>query len=302
MQPATEPQGAKSDPIPTRPWSEVAAPTGQAVSGSYSPAKQVGTITDEKLSEVSGITAGRANAGVWWVNNDSGNPAEIYALDANGRLLATFAVTGANNVDWEDIAGGPGRDGKPALYIADIGDNRSRRNEVIIYRVNEPLLGEGVKTGATEQAERFPFQYPDGKHDAEALFVDPKAGRIYIVTKLRDGGCKVYRSPMPLAAGQEVVLEEVKGSAVSEISKLPMVTGASAAPDGSRVIIRTYLNAIELRRETGGAFETIFNSTPVPVDIPLERQGEAIGYTADGKSVVTTGEKVPAPIYQMTRR
>jgi hypothetical protein len=290
-----------SKDAPLKSWEEIAG-TDPAESGSYSLAKQTGTITDKRLAEISGITAGRANASVWWVHNDSGDQANLHALDQSGRLLATFSVRGARNTDWEDLGSGPGRDGKAALYIADIGDNSRRREELVIYRVSEPLLKKGVLAGATETAEAFPFKYPDGKYDAEAIFVDQKSGRIYVVTKVRGMGCGVYRFPLPLTPGKQVTLEKVKGSATGEIAKLPLVTGAAAAPDGSRVVIRTYFNALELRRAKGRAFETIFDAAPTPVSIPLERQGEAIAYTADSKAIVTTSEKIPAPIYQLTRQ
>jgi hypothetical protein len=288
-------------PVPVRPWPEVAQ--GSRAGGSvYELAKQIGTITDKKLSEVSGITAGRRHPGIWWVHNDSGDEARIYALDQNGRLIATFSVPGAKNVDWEDIGSGPGRDGHPALYIADTGDNGRLRDELVVYRVPEPAVNKNETTGSTETAEAFPFIYPDGKHDAEAIFIDQQSGRIYLVTKIRNGGGGVYRFPLPLTPGTRVTLERVKGGTVSEIEKLPLVTGAATSPDNTRVVIRTYFTAIELQRTKGGVFETIFNAAPTVVSIPLERQGEAIAYTADGKAIVTTSEKVPAPIYQMTRQ
>lgn len=287
-------------PVPTKPWEEVAAEG--ADNGGYGLPQQAGTITDKALREVSGITAGRINPQVWWVENDSGNPANVYALDQSGKLLATFVVTGAQNQDWEDIASGPGRDGKPALYLGDIGDNERVRDEVIIYRVPEPKLRNGVMTDRTEPAESFRFRYPDGRHDAEALFVDPQSGRVYLVTKTRQGGCGIYRAPAPLKAGALVTLEKMQGSAVDEIAKLPLVTGADAAPDGSRVVIRTYFSAVELRRASNAPFESVFNSKLFTVNVPLERQGEAIAYSADSRAIVTTSERVPAPLYRIERQ
>jgi len=67
-------------------------------------------------------------------------------------------------------------------------------------------------------------------------------------------------------------------------------------------VIRTYLAAIELRWAEGRPFEDVFNAEPLLVKMPVERQGEAIAYSPDGKSLVTTSEKLPAPIYQMTRK
>jgi hypothetical protein len=270
-------------------------------SGPYADAKQIGEITDRALAEISGLAPSRTGKGLWWVHNDSGDQPRLYVINARGKLLARFSVPGARNVDWEDLAAGPGRDGKPALYIADIGDNARRRDDLRLYRVKEPDLSKGAKNGATENAEAFSFRYPDGRHNAEALFVDPASGRPYIVTKTMSPPGGVYRFPMPLRAGQTVTLEPVTGDAVARISQLILVTGASASPDGGRVVIRTYFAAWELTRGANGGFDSLFDSTPQPVKIALEKQGEAISYSADGRAILTVSEKVPVPIYQIRR-
>jgi len=225
----------------------------------------------------------------------------VYVINAKGKLLARFTVPGARHRDWEDMAGGPGRDGKPALYIGDIGDNARSRDDLTLYRVKEPDLAKGAESGETETAEAFPFRYPDGRHDAEALFVDPKSGCPYIVTKTMSPPGGVYRFPMPLRVGHKVTLEKVSGEAVKRISQLLLVTGASASPDGRRVIVRTYFAAFELARAKSGPFESLFDSTPIPVKIASERQGEAISFAPDGQSILTVSEKIPAPIYQIKR-
>jgi hypothetical protein len=272
---------------------------------SYAAAKPLGTITDAQLTEISGLTPSRTGRGVWWVHNDSGDQPRIFAINNRGQLLARFRVTEAKNVDWEDLASGPGPDGTPALYVADIGNNSASRSELTLYRVPEPNLGnasvKNVLMGETAAAEAFPFRYPDGKHDAEAIFLDPQSGRPYIVTKKMTPPCAVYRFPMPLQPGKTVILEKVKlGNAIQPISQLALVTGAATSPDGKRVVIRTYFTALELTR-TGGKFETLFNVEPRTIKIPLEKQGEAISYTLDGQALVTTSEKIPAPLFQMLR-
>ena len=221
-------------------------------------------------------------------------------INSAGKLLGSFAVTGSKNRDWEDIASGPGGDGSPALYIGDIGNNLLSKELHVIYRVREPDLSGGNFSGTTEPAEAFPFRYPDGRHNAEALFVDPDSGRIYIVTKTRHFPCGVYRFPLPLRREKEVVLEKMEGVPIQKISELRHVTGAAAALDGSRVVIRTYSIALELRRAEGGDFETIFRVDPVTINMPDQRQGEAIAYSPDGESLITTGEHLPAPIFRLT--
>jgi hypothetical protein len=270
----------------------------------YTTPKQIGTITNAQLTEISGLAPGRSNTGIWWVHNDSGDQARLYALNNKGQLLAKYNVKEAKNVDWEDLASGPGSAGHPALYIADTGNNNLSRSELVIYRVSEPRLAptapKTVLTGETAAAEAFPFRYPDGKHDAEALFVDPQSGRPYLVTKKMNPPCAVYRFPLPLQPGKTITLEKVAGQAVKAISQLALVTGATASPDGRRVAIRTYFTAIELTR-AGSRFESIFNAEPLTIKIPLEPQGEAISYTADGKALLTTSERLPAPLFQLAR-
>ena len=289
---------AKKKDARFKPWAEVA---GGEASAEYDEAKQLGTITDKSLAEISGLTASRFSPGVYWVHNDSGDKARLYAIDVNGKLLAKVEVAGAKNKDWEDLASGPGANGKPALYIADTGNNSGERDDLTVYRVPEPKLGTDKKS-TTESAEAFPFSYPDGNHDCEAIFVDPTNGQIYLVTKTLKSDCAVYRFPLPLKANQKVVVEKVGGQKVKSLSQLRMVTGGAVSPDGSRVAIRTYFGVFELQHTKGKAFAAIFDHEPTVIKVPLMSQAEAIAYSADSKSIILTSEKLPAPIYQVTRK
>ncbi|HYE74944.1 MAG TPA: hypothetical protein VEF04_16505, partial [Blastocatellia bacterium] len=167
--------------VPTKAWEEIANEASNA-SAFYEDARQIGTITASGLSEISGIAPSYTNPNVYWVHNDSGGKPQIYAVDSSGNHIATFEVSGATNVDWEDIASVSGANSKPVLYIADIGNNFLDREVLIIYRIPEPRISS-TKSGATETVETFYFRYPDGRHDAEAIFVDPDSERIYVVTK-----------------------------------------------------------------------------------------------------------------------
>ena len=83
------------------------------------------------ITEASGLAVSRDNAGVVWTHNDSGGAASLYALGRHGELRATLPLSGAVNVDWEDMAIGPGPAGAPDwLYAADIGDNDAVRPSV----------------------------------------------------------------------------------------------------------------------------------------------------------------------------
>jgi hypothetical protein len=289
------------DQIPVLAWKDLTENT-QAGESVYQPAQIMGTIVSATLNELSGIAASRRSADLYWVHNDSGDRPRIFAVNARGDLLATFRVVGAVNEDWEDIASGPGPKGEPALYLADMGDNALKRDFIVVYRVREPELSAQAQSTDTEPVEPFQFVYPDGRHDAEALVVDPSSGQIYIVTKTRSEKCAVYRSPAILKMGTAMKLERVEGPAVTRIAELRLVTGAAAAPDGSRIVIRTYFSAFEFRRAPQGDFSSVFAASPISVALPLEPQGEAITYTSDSKSLITTSEKLPARLQRLDRK
>ena len=174
-------------------WCALAA---DAAAGSeYGEPKRVGTIDAPALSELSGLAASRETPGVFWVVNDGGHGARLYAISRRGTMLAQFEVPDARNRDWEALAvvSRPGR--RAALYVGDIGDNAGGRDDLVIYRLPEPVVRPGGLARRTARPRVFPFRYPDGRHDAEAIAVDPRTGRIYVITKsLR--GARLYRFPV----------------------------------------------------------------------------------------------------------
>ena len=258
----SESQAHKNE-APFKPWAEVENTDSQNLAtSSYDEGQQIGTITSKSLEEVSGMSASRYAPDVFWVNNDSGDKARLYAIQSNGKLLATVDIEGATNIDWEDISSGPGKDGKPALYISDAGDNNRNRDNYVLYRVPEPSTINDQKI-SKDLVEAFPFAYPDGHHDCEAIFVDPVNGQIFLITKTYKEDCGVYTFPLPLRTGEKVILEKVGGQHIKSIERLRAVTGATISPDGLRVAIRTYFGAFELERTKGKSLATIFDIEPI---------------------------------------
>ena len=108
--------------------------------------ERTGTVRSPALDELSGIVASRSRPGTYWVVNDSGGGARVYAIGASGRLRQTVRVIGAPAVDWEDVALGPGpRAGIDYLYLADIGDNLARRRQIEVARIPEPAHSKGPR-------------------------------------------------------------------------------------------------------------------------------------------------------------
>jgi len=245
-----------------------------------------GVVANASLDELSGLAASRRNPGVWWANNDSGNAAVVYAVGDDGSNLGTFTLQGATNVDWEDIAVGPGPNGPNYLYVADIGNNTTPRGTVVVYRVPEPAApGSGTLTGV----DTLQLTYPNGaKPDAETLIVDPVSGGIYIVTKA-GGTATVYRATIT--------------GMLESVATLPfgLVTGGDVTAAGDVVALITYTGVTLFPRPSGGSLEAAFAQPSCagafPALAPPHLQYEAIGFTPDGRGYVTASEGVNPPLH-----
>lgn len=254
--------------------------------------------------ELSGLAASPNQPGVLYAHNDSGDSARFFALSAaSGGVLQTFTVQGASNRDWEDVAVGP-CDGGTCVFLGDIGDNARVRSDYVVYVVPEPTVVAGGATAAVT-AQALPYQYPMGvRHNAETLLVDPRDGRPWVLTKAPGAGQPSYafRFPLPLTPGVQATLEPVAQLPVPT-STDAQLTGGDVSPCGDAVLLRTY-NRLVLLRTDGGALETAFGAEPVSVPVAQEVQGEAVAFSADGRSYFTASETIlDAPqLYQSTCR
>ncbi len=241
------------------------------------------SLRDPAISESSGLAASARHPGIVYTHNDSDGAPQIFAVDsATGRTKAVFTISGATARDWEGIALGRDEADRPALYIADIGDNlKGAWPYVTVYRVREPS-----RIGSrTLKATAFRFTYSDGARDAESILIDPRDNRLYIASKAFGAG-RLYRAPRKLRTDRTNVLKPV-GDAHS------FATDGAWAPDGSSFVIRGYFSA------------TLYSAPGEQIDrlsLPSQEQGEAITYTPDGRSLLISSEgadrkvwKVPLP-------
>ncbi len=248
---------------------------------------QTGTVTDPQATELSGLTVGHAQPDLLWSHNDSGDSARIFALRRDGTVLGRPAVTGAQAVDWEDIASGPAPGGGELIYAGDIGDNAASRSSVDVYRFPEPR----PDAQATAPAARLRLRYPDGAHDAEALLVDPLRHTLVIVTK-SIGLARAYSAPDTLASGSLTTLRT--GPRVP----LPLVTAGDVSGDGHLIALRTYFRLyLWARRGREPLTAALARPATCVVVAPLnEGQGEAVALTRTGGAAYTTAEGTPAII------
>lgn len=280
------------------------------VNSDYDAPVALGNLEDKEIGESSGIVASRANPGLFWTHNDSGDDAFVYAFDRQGAKRGVWKVTGALAVDWEDIAIGSGaKAGQPYLYLGDIGDNDGKRAEIVVYRVAEPTVKTDDASSSKRQprqtlrAEALRFRYPDGRHDAETLMVHPVTGDLYIITKIRFSPASVYKATAPLQAGSVTTLKLLGKINVPSVMG-GMLTGGDISPDGRRVVLCDYLQGYELTLPEKGAneFDDIWKLPPVPLSLGARGQGEGVCYRLDGQAILATSEGRPSPLIEVARR
>jgi len=270
-------------------------------------AEQIAILDDKRINESSGLACGLRDPSIFWTHNDSGGEPCVFALDRQGRALAKIRIREAANFDWEDMASGPDAEGKPTLFVGDIGDNYKVRPSVQIYQISEPALpADPAKEAESEKPHIWHLTYPDHPHNAESLLVHPKTGRIFIVTKTDDGRCAIYACPQKLVADKAMVLEKIADldfPPTPRTGKRPkdasQTTAASFSRDGSHLVIATYsrLHEWEIAAE-----EPLSVALKRPARIlvpPLIPQMEAVCYDADGNYLWFTSERLPAPLWRM---
>jgi hypothetical protein len=252
-----------------------------------------------QVPELSGLVASLAHPGVFWAHGDSGTEAMLFAVDEHTRTLARVRVDGAKNHDWEDLT----LDAHGNLYIGDIGNNDSDREDLTIYVLPEPDPKRAEQRVTVARTIRF--RYPDQRDasgvrksaqnfDAEALFVVGE--QLYIATKHHDDAhSTLYRVPLS-ETSSPVTLERVADLDVQMKASQHkgQVTSASASPDGQHVALLTYKYVLLFRVNGEHVLEG-----PVAVDkAPKVDKLEAL--TWDAKGLLVASEKgdltrVPVP-------
>lgn len=244
------------------------------------------TISDPRITESSGLAASSLHQGVVYTHNDSGGVPQIFALGPDGKVRAVLTVAGAGARDWEAIALGRDGRGRPAIFVADIGDNLGGAwPYVTVYRIPEPAR----LRSQTLHATAFRLRYQDGPRNAETLMINPRTNRLYLVSKITNlAGGKIYEAPARLRTGGFNVMRKV-GDAPA------IATDGAFSPDGRTCVIRTYFGArLYSVRPDGRPGESLKS-----IDLPAQVQGESVTYTADGGSLLAGSEGRKQPVYRV---
>ncbi len=240
-----------------------------------------GKLANPVLEEVSGLVVSHRYPNRLYVHTDSGGEAAVFVLDTLGNELGKLDLSGLSNRDWEDIAVGPGPNGSSYIYVAEIGDNEAKYDQIYLYRFAEPEQLQAIPSAAID---RVSLQFPGGPKDAESLLVDPISGELYLVSK-REAKNTLYRVP---ANGFE------KGNALLEKLHSFDFTSSVAADvsrDGSQILIKNYLQVFYWTRQANQSLSEALQAAPLRLPYIPEPQGEAIGFNFKGDAYFTLSEK-----------
>ena len=213
--------------------------------------RTIGRVEHDALEEISGIVKSTLGD-FYWVHNDSGDDARLFAIDADSAVLKPpyvpvsgadwpgHVIDGAWNFDWEDVALADG-----VLYIADVGNNGNARRDLGVYVVNEP---DPLAIPRMRTLKFLPVRYPDQENypaklwhfDSEAVFVADD--KLYFITKHRrpgeiggfETGAKLYRLDTSFTDRENVL------TFVGTHDGVFRATGADLSPDRSRLAVSTY--------------------------------------------------------------
>jgi hypothetical protein len=113
----------------------------------------------------------------------------------------------------------------------------------------------------------------------------------------------IFRAPADLPDGSTSVLTRV---ATVSLGVGRGVTGADVTPNGDVVALRTYVSVVLFPRPAGRSLAQAFSqpscagaAPPFGSATPVsEPQGEAIGFTRDGRGYVTVSEGVHPGLHQ----
>lgn len=235
------------------------------------------TITDERVTESSGLVQSTRDAALAYTVNDSGSAPVVFVIElSSGDVVGTATLGGTSFVDAEALAIGADR----RLYVADIGDNDGVRRHVDLYAVGQPGRGD-----TTVSAVRHRLRYADGPRDAESLISDVVDGSFYIVSKgLFAGG--LYRLDR-LRRGEITLARPVDDVAVPGLA-----TDADSLGERGGAVVRTYSDAYVFA-VPGWALVDSF-------DLPKQRQGETVAVLDGGPRILVGTEGLPSDLREVS--
>lgn len=270
----------------------------------------VGRLGAADLNESSGFAPSHRAANLLWSHNDSGGEPVVYAVGTDGSDRGRVRLSGAINIDWEDIASFT-LDGQAYLLIADVGDNLAVRTDCRLYVIAEPdpaTLATGREITVPVLWE-IPVRFADNPRDCESVSVDVAEKAVYLLSK-REHPVGLYRLPLlPVASGTTPA-----ATFLTHVPTMPQPTGPRLlvagpaghmggmpvgmdfAADGAAAVVLTYMDVLVFPRTPGESWAETLTRTPQQLKTVSLPQAESVCFSADGREIYVTTEGAHAPV------
>lgn len=218
--------------------------------------------------------------------NDSGNKPELYGVNTKGKIKKVLTIQ-AKNHDWEDLTS----DNKGNVYIGDFGNNRNKRKNLVILKVNH----NDFTRKKNIEIERIRFSYPKQTKfppKKKKLFFDAESfffwkDNLYIFTKSRVkkkfGKTSLYKVPAKAGNYEAEFIAEFENC--NDMSC--WITSADISPNEQKIALLTHNEVLVFSDFTDDNF---FNGklTRYPLEHTSQKEGIAF---KNNEIVYITDEK-----------
>ncbi|WP_293784391.1 hypothetical protein [uncultured Aeromicrobium sp.] len=230
----------------------------------------ISRLADPRITESSGLAVSTTHDDLAYTINDSGSEPLVFAIRiSTGDTVGVTQLSGVPVVDTEALALHDGR-----LWLADTGDNTGSRDDIALLAFDEPGPGDRVV-----RPERHRIEL-DRPADIEALLIDPDSGSMFLVTKTI-GAATVYRAE--LSEGGTPTDFQPTGLVAP-----PVVTDGAFAPDGSSIVLLSYLGVQILDPASWAVRESLA--------LPPLKQAESLAFLTAG-TVLVGSEGLNSPLF-----
>ena len=225
--------------------------------------------------------------------NDSGNDACIFLINDEGEIKDVLRHVDLNNRDWEAVA----KDDQGNFYIADIGNNNNRRDDLGIYKISiSPVFRISKINFRYKEQVSFPPEERNLNFDAEALAWINDSLCLFTKNKTTpySGYTKMYR--IPAVEGNYVVVASDSICLGTGGMYLHSVTGACYNSTYRQLAILTYSHVYIFNNFNGQNLsssyygEFVFDSFSQKESIVFDEDNNLV--IADEKSARIVGGKM----------
>jgi hypothetical protein len=237
--------------------------------------EEISTMSDPRIEESSGLAISPEHKDLAYTIND-GDDAIVFAIElSTGDVVGTTRVRG-NLEDTEAIA----IDGDGRMWLADLGDNDTERNDAALYRFPEPGPGRH-----SVNARRFPVSFEGGPADIETFMVHPKTGEKFLATRDEESTGRLYSLPKKLNRNGDNQAKDLNKSTPVDTSD------GTFTPSGSQALIRTGFAVHVFDPETWTEVEEL--------SVPEVENGESISMEPGGGSFIIGSEGENSPLIRV---